>query len=102
MPASPVAFVPVLASSSLGGLGASAGGYASVMVINQDHYVPHIIHDAGTHELTTEDIGTPFAMIGTRILVNLADPTDIAAVNGPAGSVHIRGSRRANLHPSCL
>ena len=59
----------------------TGGRYASVMVINQDHYVPHIIHDAGIHELTSEDIGTPFAMIGTRILVNPADPADIAAVN---------------------
>jgi hypothetical protein len=59
----------------------TAGRYASVMVINQDHYVPHIIHAPGVHELTAEDIGTPFAMIGTRILVDPGDPADIAAVN---------------------
>lgn len=59
----------------------TAGRYASVMVISQDHYVPHIIHAPGVHELTAEDIGSPFAMIGTRILVDPGDPADIAAVN---------------------
>jgi hypothetical protein len=59
----------------------TAGRYASVMVINQDHYIPHIIHEPGTHELTASDIGTPFAMIGIRILVDPGDPVDITAVN---------------------
>jgi hypothetical protein len=31
----------------------------SVMIVNQDHYVNHVFHDPGEHELTVEQFGTP-------------------------------------------
>ncbi|WP_426594050.1 DUF1214 domain-containing protein [Cellulomonas sp. McL0617] len=79
----------------------TGGRYASVMVINQDHYVPHILHDAGVHELSQDDIGSPFAMVGVRILVDPADPADVAEVNALQDRFTFEaGSARAFVHTS--
>lgn len=59
----------------------TAGRYASVMVINQDHHVPRILHEPGTHDLTATEIGSDYAMIGVRILADPSDPDDVTAVN---------------------
>lgn len=55
--------------------------YASAMVINQDHFVPFIFHKAGVYDLTEQNVGTGFALIGIRVLVNPDDPSDVATVN---------------------
>jgi len=55
--------------------------YLSVMVVNQDHYINRILHDAGDHELTVADYDTDHVLIAARILVDPNDPTDVAAVN---------------------
>lgn len=55
--------------------------YASLMLVNQDHYVQRIIHDPGTHHVTADEIGTPYVLAGVRILVDPDDPADVAAVN---------------------
>lgn len=55
--------------------------YASLMIVNEDHYVTHVIHGAGTHRVEAGAIGTPFAMVAARILVDASDPEDVARVN---------------------
>ncbi len=55
--------------------------YISVMVVNQDHYVNGVFHDPGEHELTTGRFGTPYVLAAARVLVDPADPADVAAVN---------------------
>ncbi len=55
--------------------------YLSLMVINQDHYINHVIHHPGEHELTMEDFDTPFVLVAVRTLVDPADRSDVAAVN---------------------
>ncbi len=59
----------------------SGDRYLSVMVVNQDHYINQVFHDPGDHKLSTEDVGTQFALIAARTLVDPADPDDVAAVN---------------------
>ncbi|WP_027503226.1 DUF1214 domain-containing protein [Rhodococcus sp. UNC363MFTsu5.1] len=54
--------------------------YLSVMVVNQDHYVGAIFHDAGTYELRAGDFGTRYVGVAVRILVDPDLPADIAAV----------------------
>ena len=51
------------------------------MVVNQDHYINTVFHELGEHELTVAEFGTPYVLIGIRILVDPADPADVAAVN---------------------
>jgi len=59
----------------------SGNRYASVMVVDEDHYVNAIFHDPGTHELTVDRLGTPFVGVAVRVLVDPANPDDVAAVN---------------------
>lgn len=59
----------------------SAGRYISVMVVNQDHFINNIFHDAGTYELTTDEFDTDFVMLAARILVDPENPDDVAIVN---------------------
>ena len=59
----------------------TGGRYVSVMIVNQEHYVNAVFHDPGEHELTFEQFGTPHVVVAARVLVDPADPADVAAVN---------------------
>ena len=54
--------------------------YLSAMVVNNDHYIHAIHHDAGIYQLTVADHGTPYVMVGVRILADPNDPADLAEV----------------------
>ncbi|HEX5857510.1 MAG TPA: DUF1214 domain-containing protein [Microbacterium sp.] len=56
--------------------------YLSAMIVNEDHLVGAIFHDAGTYELAADRFGTPYVVVAVRTLVDPADPEDIAAVAG--------------------
>ena len=65
--------------------------YISVWVINQDHYGPVILCDAGDHVLTRELIGSDYAVLVVRILVDPADAADIAEVNRLQDALRLTG-----------
>lgn len=65
--------------------------YISAFVINQDHYGQAIIRKPGDHVLTREFVGTDYAGIIMRILVDPAEAEDVAAVNRLQDSLHIGG-----------
>lgn len=52
--------------------------YMSAMVVTEDHYVEAIYHDAGDHAIA--GLGTRYAVVAVRTLVDPADPQDVAAV----------------------
>lgn len=54
--------------------------YLSAMVVNQDHFINATYHGAGDYELTVDQFDSPYVVIAVRILVDPADPTDVAAV----------------------
>jgi hypothetical protein len=58
----------------------AAGRYMSAMTVNNDHFVPAIHHDAGEHRLDEASVGTRFAFVAVRTLVDPTDPDDVAAV----------------------
>lgn len=58
----------------------AAGRYMSAMVVNSDHLIPAVYHDAGNHALTESIVGSEFAMIGVRTLVDPNNAADIAEV----------------------
>ncbi|BBX46007.1 DUF1214 domain-containing protein [Mycobacterium cookii] len=58
----------------------AAGRYLSAMVVNEDHYVNGVIHEAGEHILTKEDFGSRHILVGVRILVDPNDSADVDAV----------------------
>ncbi len=55
--------------------------YVSVMIVNQDHYINQVFHDPGEYELTVGQFGTPHVLVAARMLVDPADPGNVAAVN---------------------
>ena len=55
--------------------------FMSVMIVDQDHYVPAVYYGAGTHTLTKESIGTRFVAAAVRTLVDPADPKDLEEVH---------------------
>jgi hypothetical protein len=58
----------------------SGNRYLSLMVVNQDHYINRLFHDPGAYELTVAEFDTPWVLVAVRVLVDPADPDDIAAV----------------------
>jgi hypothetical protein len=63
--------------------------YASLMVVNQDHYINAIIHEPGDHALSIADQGTRYVLIAMRVLADPADPVDIAAANAVQDGLHV-------------
>ena len=55
--------------------------YLSAMVVNEGHFVPLVLHDPGTHRLTQAEVGSRYAAVALRILVDSQDPDDVAEVN---------------------
>jgi hypothetical protein len=56
------------------------GRYVSAMVVNEDHFINEIFHDAGEHQLTIDRFDTAHVVIAVRILVDPTDPEDVDAV----------------------
>jgi hypothetical protein len=59
----------------------TGGRYISIMVVDQDHYVDRVIHDAGRHVFERGEIPTQYALFCVRILVDPDDPEDVRTVN---------------------
>lgn len=58
----------------------SGGRYLSVMVVNEGHYINRVFHDAGSYDLTIEDLGSRYVLIAARTLVDPRDAGDLTAV----------------------
>lgn len=54
--------------------------YVSVMVVNEHHHINTILHGAGEHALTADAMGSRYVVLAARILVDPADPADVATV----------------------
>lgn len=63
--------------------------YLSAMVVNQDHLINNVFHDAGTHHLTQDQFDTPYVMVGVRILVDPFNDADVAEVAGLQDAIHL-------------
>lgn len=55
--------------------------FMSMMVVNQDHYVPAVYYDHKPHTLTQKELGTRYAFVAVRTLVDPNDPKDLEAVH---------------------
>lgn len=52
------------------GLPEAGKRYFSMMVINEDHYIPAIHHGAGSYTIDRAGVGTRYALVGLRIFVD--------------------------------
>jgi hypothetical protein len=74
--------------------------YMSIMVVNEDHYVNKVIHEPGEHELTVEELGTPYVALAVRTLVDASDPADIRKANALQDQLKIKAaSAKPYTHP---
>jgi hypothetical protein len=55
--------------------------FRSMIVINEDHYAPQVIYDAGSYTFTRAQIGTRYVLLAMRTLVDPDDPKDLAKVH---------------------
>ncbi|SDZ25807.1 DUF1214 domain-containing protein [Herbiconiux ginsengi] len=55
--------------------------YVSAHVVSQDHFTSAILRDPGEHVLSRDLVGTDYAAVLVRILVDPNDPGDVAEVN---------------------
>jgi hypothetical protein len=55
--------------------------YISVMVINQDHYINRVFHEAGSYVLTVDEYDTSTVIVAARTLFDPASTADIAEVH---------------------
>ena len=78
----------------------SGSRYLSIMIVNEDHYINKVYHDAGTYELSMDEFHTPYVFVSVRTLVNSSDPADIKIVNALQDQTTIKAaSARAYTHP---
>jgi hypothetical protein len=75
--------------------------YMSIMVVNEDHYINKVIHKPGEHELTVEELGTPYVVLAVRTLVDASDPADIRKANDLQDQLKIEAaSAKPYTHPN--
>ena len=58
-----------------------AGRFQSMIVINQDHYVKLVSHEAGSYILDQDQMETRYVAVIFRTLINESDPGDVVRVN---------------------
>ncbi len=63
--------------------------FMSLMVVNEDHYVPTVVYAAGPHTFTREQIGTRYALLGIRTLVDPANAEDLKQVHALQDAITI-------------
>jgi hypothetical protein len=63
--------------------------FMSLMVINEDHYVPVVVYCAGTHTFTREKVGTRYIVAAIRTLVDPKDPKDVAQVHALQDAIKV-------------
>ncbi|MFE8603891.1 DUF1214 domain-containing protein [Archangium violaceum] len=66
--------------------------YLSAMIVNEDHYVNEIYHEAKSYPLTKELFGTDYVFVAVRILVDPNNPSDLEQVNKLQDQVRIEAN----------
>lgn len=67
----------------------AGGRYMSLMIINEDHYVPAVFYGAGSQMFTKEKIGTRYMVAAVRTFVNPADPDDLKQVHALQDAIQV-------------
>lgn len=76
------------------------GRYLSAMVVSNDHFVTAIHHDAGAHAIDPAQVGTDYALVAVRTLVDPTDPDDVATVGALQDQITIEaGASRPFASP---
>jgi hypothetical protein len=63
--------------------------FMSLMIVNEDHYVPSVTYAAGPHTFTKEKVGTRYMVAAVRTLVDPADPKDLTQVHALQDAIKV-------------
>ena len=63
--------------------------FRSMQVINEDHYVPEVSYESGPHVLDKAKVGTRYAVVGIRTLVDPANPEDVKQVHALQDAIKV-------------
>ena len=55
--------------------------FISIIVIDEDHYVVDVVYGPGSYTFTKDKIGTRYALVAIRMLVDPANPRDVEQVH---------------------
>ena len=64
--------------------------FMSMIVIDEDHYVPEVVYGAGHLYLTKEQIGTRYVFTSVRTLVDPANPEDLKQVHALQDAIKVK------------
>jgi hypothetical protein len=67
--------------------------FMSMQIISEDHYVPAVYYKPGAHTLTREMVGTRYAAVAIRTLVDPNDPADVAKVHALQDAITVSQAR---------
>jgi hypothetical protein len=67
----------------------SGARFMSMQVFDQDQYTHLVTYKPGKYNLTRAGLGTRYALVGLRILVNPNDPADVQAVHALQDQVQV-------------
>jgi len=63
--------------------------FMSMMVVNEDHYAQNVFYGPGPHTLDRDKIGTRYALVGIRTLVDPADADDLKQAHALQDSIKL-------------
>jgi hypothetical protein len=66
--------------------------FMSMMVVNQDHYVPAVYYAPGPQRITREMAGTRYAAVAIRTLVDPGNPGDLEAARALQDAITVEQS----------
>ena len=64
--------------------------FMSMIVIDEDHYVPEVVYGAGTYSVTKEQIGTRYVFTSVRTLVDPANTDDLKQVHALQDAIIVK------------
>lgn len=63
--------------------------FRSMMVVNEDHYVPMVVYGAGSYVLDRAKLGTRYVLVGIRTFVDPASADDLKHVHSLQDSIKV-------------
>jgi len=67
----------------------AGGRFMSMAVINEDHYVPAVVYNAGRHTLTKKNVGTRYVFVAVRTFFDPSDRKDLEHVHALQDAIKV-------------
>ncbi len=73
--------------------------FMSMQVFDEDEYTPMVVYGAGAYTLSRDKIGTRYAMVGVRTLVDPADANDVKQVHALQDAIKVEQKSAGRFEP---